>query len=100
MAYYETLRRVDKIAYAKKELPRNTIISYQNEIGKRLTPVYNPNTYSVEGVAGKRKVPTQLVLEKPRDPYPGQIMQTPASSGKRNIMLSVVTQDGLPLLSL
>jgi len=101
MAYYQTLGRGDKIAYAKRELPRNTIISYQNEIGKRLLPVYNPNTYSVAGIPGQQKVPTQLVFSKPRDPYPlpGQKSQTPASSGKRDIMLGIVTQDGLHISS-
>ena len=49
MGYYNTLKRLDKIAYAKKVLPRETIISYQNEIAKQLTPVYNPNTEAALG---------------------------------------------------
>jgi hypothetical protein len=67
MPYYLTLNRSGKIAYAKKMLPHTTIISYQNEIAKQLSPVFNPNTYSVEGIAGQQKVPTQLVISKPRD---------------------------------
>jgi len=101
MAYYNNLGRVDKIAYAKRELPRSTIISYQNEIAKRLIPVYNPNSYAVEGMAGQQKVPTQLIFSKPRDTYPllGQKSQTPAPSGKRDIMLGIVTKDGLHISS-
>ncbi len=58
MNYYNNLRRADKIAYAKRLLPRETIISYQNEIAKQLTPVYNPNTEAAIGIAGRQKVPT------------------------------------------
>ena len=97
MAYYRKLDRSGKIAYATKMLPRGTIISYQNEIAKRLTPVFNPNTYSQEGVAGKKKVPTQLIFEKPRDlyPLPGQEIETPVPSGKKDIMLGIVSKDNL-----
>lgn len=70
MAYYKNLRRRDRIAYANNKLPRNLIITYQTEIAKRLTSVFNPNTFSREGVAGRNKVPTQLIIEKPRDLYP------------------------------
>ena len=101
MAYYLDLGRSGKIAYAKKMLPRSTIISYQNEIAKRLTPVFNPNTYSREGIAGRQKVPTQLIIEKPRDlyPLPGQQIQTPLPSGKKDIMIGIITKDGLHVSS-
>lgn len=101
MDYYKNLRRADKIAYAKRVLPPGTIISYQNEIAKRLIPVYNPNTYAVAGMAGQRKVPTQLIVSKLRDTYPlpDQKSQTPAPSGKRDIMLGIVTKDGLHISS-
>lgn len=101
MPYYLTLNRSGKIAYAKKMLPHTTIISYQNEIAKQLSPVFNPNTYSVEGIAGQQKVPSQLVISKPRDLYtsPGQKMQTPVPSGRRDIMLGIITKDGLHVSS-
>ena len=70
MAYYLNLNRSGRIAYAKKMLPNSTIISYQNEIAKGLTPVFNSNTSSREGIAGQQKVPTQLIIGKPRDLYP------------------------------
>jgi len=70
MAYYKNLKRAGKIQYARSKLSRSTIISYQNEIAKQLIPVYNPNTYSVGGIAGKKKVSTQLLISKPRDIYP------------------------------
>jgi len=101
MGFYVDLGRSGKIAYAKKMLPRSTIISYQNEIAKRLTPVFNPNIYSREGIAGRQKVPTQLIIEKPRDlyPLPGQEIQTPIPSNKKDIMLSIITKDGLHISS-
>jgi hypothetical protein len=82
-------------------LPRSTIISYQNEIAKRLIPVFNPNTYSLEGIAGQQKVPTQLIIEKPRDSYPlpGQQTQTSVPSGKKNIMLGIISEDNLHISS-
>ena len=103
MAYYLNLGRSGKIAYATKMLPRSTIISYQNEIAKRLTPVFNPNTYSREGIAGQQKVPTQLIIEKPRDSYSlsGQKTQTsvPSASVKKDIMLGIISDDNLHISS-
>jgi hypothetical protein len=103
MQFYLNLSRSGKIAYATKMLPRSTIISYQNEIAKRLTPVFNPNTYSREGIAGQQKVPTQLIIEKPRDSYSlsGQKTQTsvPSASGKKDIMLGIISDDNLHISS-
>jgi hypothetical protein len=101
MVYYKSLNRRGRIEYAKSKLPRSLIISYQNEIGKNLTTVFNSNTYSVGGAAGKRKVPTQLIIAEPRDiyPLPGQEIQTPPPSGKRDIMLGIVREDGLHISS-
>jgi hypothetical protein len=101
MAYYLNLGRSGKIAYATKMLPRSTIISYQNEIAKGLTPVFNPNTYLRDGIAGQQKVPTQLIIEKPRDPYPlpGQQIRTSVPSGKKDIMLGIISEDNLHISS-
>ena len=101
MAYYRNLGRSGKIAYATKMLPRSTIISYQNEIAKGLTPVFNPNTYLRDGIAGQQKVPTQLIIEKPRDPYPlpGQQIRTSVPSGKKDIMLGIISEDNLHISS-
>jgi len=100
-AYYLNLDRSGKIAYATKMLPLSTIISYQNEIAKGLSPVFNPNTYSREGISGQQKVPTQLIIEKPRDlyPLPGQQIQTPVPSGKKDIMLGIISEDHLHISS-
>lgn len=97
MAYYLNLSRSSKIAYARKMLPVSTIIFYQNEIAKQLIPVFNPNTYSLEGLAGQQKVSTQLIIEKTRNlyPLPGQQIQTPVPSGKKDIMIGIITKDGL-----
>jgi hypothetical protein len=101
MAYYRSLKRSDKIAYATRNLPRDTIVSYQNEIAKRLVPTFNPNTYSRKGVAGQKKVPTQIIIETPHDLYqlPGQQIQTPVSREEKNIMLGIITRNDLHISS-
>ena len=57
MAKYEQLDRAGRIEYAKQKLPQETIIKYQNEIGKSMSPVFSANTKSVPGFAGVRKQP-------------------------------------------
>ena len=51
-----------------------------------IIPVFNLNTYSLEGLAGQQKVSTQLIIEKTRNlyPLPSQQIQTPVPSGKKN----------------
>ena len=66
MAKYERLDRVGKIEYAKQKLPRETIINYQNEIGKSISPIFCVNgvhTKSVPGFAGVRKQETELTIQ-------------------------------------
>ena len=84
MQFYQTLNRSGKIIYAKKMLPSGTIISYQNEIAKRLTRGTNPNTYSYEGMAGRKKVPTQVIVAKRGD----------QPTGKKDTLVSIITKDG------
>lgn len=52
MSHYENLDREGRIEYANQNLPCETIIEYQTEIGKAMTE-YNP-TY-VNGFVGKYK---------------------------------------------
>lgn len=40
MTFYKKLNKADRIAYAKKTLSRETIISYQNAIGRIMTPIF------------------------------------------------------------
>ena len=40
MAKYKNLNRAEKIQYAIDQLPRETIIGYQNAIGKSLCPSF------------------------------------------------------------
>jgi len=101
MAYYKSLGRAGKIQYVRRVLPRNLSISYQNEIAKRLIPIFNPNTYSGESIAGQQKVLTQLIILETGDrfPLPGQKIQTPPPSGKRDIMRGIITKDGFHISS-
>lgn len=40
MTKYNNLDRVGKIVYAKENLPRETIIAYQNELAKSMSPLF------------------------------------------------------------
>ena len=63
MAKYEKLTRADRIEYAKQKLPRETIINYQNAIGKSMSPVFGVKTTSIPGFGGVRKYETELTLQ-------------------------------------
>ena len=63
MAKYERLDRAGRIEYAKQKLTRETIINYQNEIGKSMSPVFDVNIKSVPGFAGVRKQETELTIQ-------------------------------------
>jgi len=52
MNHYENLDREGRIEYADKHVPRETIIDYQNEIGKAMTV---DDTIHVDGFVGKYK---------------------------------------------
>lgn len=70
MAYYMKLNRLDRINYAKNKLPKETLIQYQNEIGKSMSPKFTEFTTMkrpIPGFAGKRKYPTELTLEGKRN---------------------------------
>lgn len=65
MDTYMLLSRQDKIQYAKQHVPRETIISYQNMIGKRMSLVFGTGvkTYSFPATAGKYKANVSLVIQ-------------------------------------
>ena len=86
MNTYKKLDRAGKIAYAKKNLPRGTIIAYQNEIGKSMSPLFGPkNTTTVPGFAGKHKQNTELTIQQTNIP--------------NSSILSIVREDGLHISS-
>lgn len=61
--------KADRIEYAKANLPRETIIHYQNEIGKSLQPIFGIKTNTVPGTAGKFKNNVELTIQQnPRKP--------------------------------
>lgn len=88
MSYYNTLSdRFDKINYAKEKLPQETIVSYQNAIGKSMSNKFSKNTRSIAGFAGTRKYRTDLTFEIKRNNNPDD-----------NI-ISIIREDGTHISS-
>jgi len=86
MAHYRNLNRVDRINYAKQKLSRETIINYQNEIGKSMSPLFGPKkTFPVAGFAGKFKQNTELTIQQTETP--------------NKTILSIIREDGLHISS-
>ena len=86
MVHYKNLNRADKIDYAKQKLPRETIINYQNEIGKSISPLFGPKeTFLVPGFAGKFKQNTELTIQQ---------TDTPDKT-----ILSIIREDGVHISS-
>lgn len=55
----------DRIAYAKKNVPRETVISYQNAIGMSMTPQFGTEiiTRPFRGIAGIFKKEVGVVVQ-------------------------------------
>jgi hypothetical protein len=86
MSHYKSLNRADRIEYAKQKLPRESIINYQNEIGKSMSSSFgSKKTFSVPGFAGKFKVNTELTLQQTNTPD--------------KTILSIIREDGLHISS-
>jgi hypothetical protein len=84
MAKYERLDRAGRMEYAKQKLHRETIINYQNAIGKSMSPIFGVNTKSVPGFTGVRKQDTELTIQ----------------STKSNInILGIIREDGMHISS-
>ncbi len=84
--HYMSLHRADRINYAKQKLSRETIIHYQNEIGKAMSPRFGPKqTFAVPGFAGKFKQNTELIIQQ---------TNTPDKS-----IISMIREDGLHISS-
>ena len=69
MEKYMKLDTAGRVQYTKEQVPRDTVIQYQNELGRSLCDIYNINgrTSSVPGFAGKRKVETELKIQQKSD---------------------------------
>lgn len=66
MGVYKNLStKAAKIEYGKKHLSPETIISYQNTIGLRMSPVFGSGikTYAFRGFAGKNRAHISLVIQ-------------------------------------
>jgi len=86
MVHYENLNRADKIDYAKQKLPRETIINYQNEIGKSMSPLFGPKeTFLVPGFAAKFKQNIELTIQQTDTP--------------NKTILSIIREDGVHISS-
>lgn len=93
MNYYKSLNNPARIAYGKKMVPRAVVINYQNELAKKLIPLYNPNTKSYEGYAGRQKRDTRLVLTPVPESWPGN--KPPPGVANKDHYLGIVREDGL-----
>ena len=86
MSHYMNLDRAGRIDYAKQKLSREIIISYQNEIGKSMSPLFGrKKTFSVPGFAGKYKQNTELTIQQTDTP--------------NNTIISIIREDGLHISS-
>lgn len=64
MNTYNSLDRAGKIDYAKNKLSQETILNYQNAIGRSMSPEFGPGkTFSVPGVSGRRKRFNELTIQ-------------------------------------
>jgi hypothetical protein len=86
MNKYQKMDRADRIGYVQQKLSPDTIITYQNEIGKSISPIFGrgKKTLSVPGFAGKNKIGTELTIEM---------------RGRDQNMLSIIREDGLHISS-
>jgi len=86
MSHYMRLDRAGRIDYAKQKLSRETIINYQNEIGKSMSPLFGQKkTLSVPGFAGTYKQNTELTIQQNDTPD--------------NTILNIIREDGLHISS-
>jgi hypothetical protein len=84
MAKYKRLYKAGRIEYAKQKLPRETIINYQNAIGKSMSPIFGVNTKSLPGFAGVRKQDTELTIQ---------------STKPNTNILGIIREDGMHISS-
>lgn len=85
MSHYMNLDRAGRIDYAKQKFSRESIISYQNEIGKSMCPLFEKKTISIAGFAGKYKQNTELTIQQTDTP--------------NHTILSIIREDGLHISS-
>jgi hypothetical protein len=98
MDHYMSLNNEGRINYAKSIVSKESIIDYQNAIGKKLSLVYNPKCKSIPGFAGQRKRETRLMITPPLDPFPGAPLPQVASPATYD--LGIVREDGLHISTL
>lgn len=85
MSHYMNLDRAGRIDYAKQKFSRESIISYQNEIGKSMCPLFEKKTFSVADFARKYKQNTELTIQQTDTP--------------NHTILSIIREDGLHISS-
>ena len=60
---YKSMPKPEKIKYAKENVPRETIISFQNACAMAMRPTYGIKTLPVRGSAGIRKENVGMVIQ-------------------------------------
>ena len=60
---YELMSKLKKIKYAKKNVPRETIIFFQNACAMAMSPTDGTKTLSLRGFAGIRKENVGMVIQ-------------------------------------
>ena len=92
MGKYKSLSRAEKIQYATENLSPETIISYQNAIGRSICPIFvpvpkqKPDFTSWLGTAGREKVPTEITV-------------TPIRSDPGKFIVGIIREDGVHISS-
>ena len=81
---YDKMSKKQKIAYAKKILPREFIINYQKRLCLSMTPIFGKSTTPVRGFAGIRKVDVGLVFQTNPNP----------PNKNKPIMMTIIKDNG------
>jgi len=82
---YKSMSKPEKIKYAKENVPRETIISFQNACAMAMSPTYGIKTLPVRGFAGIRKENVGMVIQN--------------IPNSKNRYLSVIRSDGTHISS-
>jgi hypothetical protein len=82
---YKSMPKPKKIKYAKENVPRETIISFQNACGMAMSPRFGIKSLPVRGFAGIRKENVGMVIQN--------------IPNSKNRYLSIIRDDGTHISS-
>ena len=78
---YDSLSKSEKIKYAKANVPREKIISFQNACALAMNPTFGTQTIAVRGFAGRGKESVGIVIQTIPN-SPNRYLSVIASNGK------------------